>query len=148
MIVTDASIWVSIAYYNDIHRQATRVWLNEYLATNRGITAPTLLIAEVGGAVARRTGKSQFGHNAVKALTSHGFLRLIPIDQRLAATAAELAADYRLRGADALYVALAYSLDVPLLTWDQEQMAWVNKIVRAGPPGTIFGSNEHNVLPE
>jgi predicted nucleic acid-binding protein len=148
MIVTDASIWVSALRYNDIHRQATLIWLNEYIATNHAISAPTLLMAEVSGAVARRTGRSRLGHEALKELRGFDFLRLIPIDQQLATVAAELAADYRLRGADAVYAALAYSLDVPLLTCDREQMTRVQDVVKAGTPGTLFGSNAHTEPPQ
>jgi predicted nucleic acid-binding protein len=36
-------------------------------------------------------------------------------------TAASLAADVRLRGGDAVYVAAARRLDLPLITWDSEQ---------------------------
>jgi predicted nucleic acid-binding protein len=33
-----------------------------------------------------------------------------------------MAADLGLRGADAIYVALAHQLNVPFVTWDQEQL--------------------------
>jgi predicted nucleic acid-binding protein len=36
--------------------------------------------------------------------------------------AARCALDLRLRGADAVYVAVAHSLQVPLITWDREQL--------------------------
>ena len=48
-------------------------------------------------------------------------VRLVPVDVELAVLGAEAAAELGLRGADALYVALARRLDVPLVTWDQEQ---------------------------
>jgi predicted nucleic acid-binding protein len=43
------------------------------------------------------------------------------VDESLAREAAELAARLRLRGADAVYVAVARKLDLPLVTWDAEQ---------------------------
>jgi predicted nucleic acid-binding protein len=48
-------------------------------------------------------------------------LRLLPIDHLLAQAAAALAGRLRLRGADAVYVATAASLRLPLITWDVEQ---------------------------
>ena len=43
--------------------------------------------------------------------------------------AAEVAADLRLRGADAVYVAAARLLRVPLVTWDREQQQRAGAVV-------------------
>lgn len=48
-------------------------------------------------------------------------MRLVPIEAELSQLAARFAADQALRGADAVYVSLAYRLGVPLVTWDREQ---------------------------
>ncbi len=138
MMVTDASVWVSALHRNDVNRPPTRLWLANYLTYGGEVIAPTLLLAEVSGAIARRTGKSDLGHLVIAELLAYSFLRLLPIDYRLARLAAEMAADYRSRGADAIYAAVARAHQVPLLTWDQEQMARVRAVVRAGPPGTDF----------
>ncbi|MCC6190190.1 MAG: hypothetical protein IT318_14255 [Anaerolineales bacterium] len=42
------------------------------------------------------------------------------VDRRLGKAAAQLAGSAGLRGADAVYAALAQHLAVPLVTWDQE----------------------------
>jgi predicted nucleic acid-binding protein len=47
-------------------------------------------------------------------------LRLVASDRRLGKAAAELAASAGLRGADAVYAALAQHLSIPLVTWDEE----------------------------
>ena len=46
---------------------------------------------------------------------------MIPVDRALGLQAYHLAANLRIRGADAIYVALAQSLSIPLITWDAEQ---------------------------
>ena len=147
MIVTDASIWVSTMRYNEIHHQTTRIWIDKYIATGQKISAPTLIVAEVSGALARRTGRSRLGHIARHELSAYSFLQLISVDFHLASIASELAADCQLCGADAVYAALAYSLGVPLLTWDQEQITRVQKMIKAGTPGTSFGSNGQSNSP-
>jgi predicted nucleic acid-binding protein len=141
MIVTDASVWVSIFYHDDANRNATRRWLKRYLSENGKMVAPMLLVAEVSGAMARRTALSRLGHRALRRLVTDTSMRLVPMDDSLVMVAAELAADCRLRGADALYVALAYTLNVPLLTWDQEQIARVQGVIQAGTPTTLFGND-------
>jgi predicted nucleic acid-binding protein len=47
-------------------------------------------------------------------------LRLVALDRRLGRAAALLAASTSLRGADAVYAALAQHLSIPLVTWDEE----------------------------
>jgi len=61
-------------------------------------------------------------------------LRLVPIDAMLAETSAGLAGRFRLRGADAVYVAVAASLRLPLVTWDADQRDRVAAIVRVTSP--------------
>ena len=86
------------------------------------IVAPALALAEVAGAISRRTGHSSLGTGATASLQRLPSMRLIPVDVELAQLGAELAAGLHLRGADALYVALAHRLGVPLVTWDREQL--------------------------
>ena len=44
------------------------------------------------------------------------------MDRELAQSAARHAADLPLKGADAIYVALAQYLGIPLVTWDKEHL--------------------------
>jgi predicted nucleic acid-binding protein len=48
--------------------------------------------------------------------------------------AADLAANQRLRGADAMYVAIAQGLKIPLVSWDQEQVARASGAITAYMP--------------
>ena len=47
-------------------------------------------------------------------------VRLVAVERRLGPAAAQLAASAGLRGADAVYAALAQHLSIPLITWDEE----------------------------
>ena len=49
------------------------------------------------------------------------YLRFVPLTRSLALAAASLAADYRLRGADAVYVAVARQFGTTLVTLDDQQ---------------------------
>lgn len=121
MTVMDASVWVSALVPPDVNHTASRFWLDRYLAGGGIIVIPALLLPEVAGAISRRTGQPDLGRRAAEAVLRIPGLRLVPVDARLSEEAAELAADLRLRGADAVYVALARHLSVPLVTWDVEQ---------------------------
>ena len=74
---------------------------------------------EVGGSISRRTSAAN-GREALAALRRVRTLRLVPVDGKLAALAGTLAVDHGLRGADALYAAVAASLQIPLVTLDQD----------------------------
>jgi predicted nucleic acid-binding protein len=101
--------------------------------------SPTLLLADVAGALSRRIGQSELAHQAVQMLLRLTELRLVPVDGRLGRSAAQLAAEIGLRGVDAVYVATAHQLKVPLVTLDREQQARAGRLVEVGSPGQRGG---------
>jgi predicted nucleic acid-binding protein len=88
----------------------------------------------IAGAIARRTGKPELAHRALEGILRVPNLRLVSTDPRLGREAARLAADLCLRGADAMYVAVAHQLDVPLITWDREQRERAGQVVSVCTP--------------
>jgi predicted nucleic acid-binding protein len=134
MIVIDASVWVSHLIAQEIHHVVSRRWLAAVVHSKTVIAAPALLLAEVGGAIARRTGDTDLGHQAVNHVLSTPNLRLVYTDSALGMLAADLAANQRLRGADAMYVAIAQRLKIPLVSWDQEQVARASGAITAYMP--------------
>jgi predicted nucleic acid-binding protein len=120
-MVVDASVVVSRVVPNDVHHAASRAWLTRHVAEGGLLISPALLLPEVAGAIARRTRRYRLARRAVEELLRLPALRLVPIDDVLARAAATLAGRFRLRGADAVYVAAAAMLRLPLVTWDVEQ---------------------------
>ncbi len=105
------------------------------MGTGGTIVVPALLIPEVAGALARRSGSAERGQRAIAGLMSNPVLRVHASDE-LAEAAGAIAATHRLRGADAVYVALAAHLGVPLVTWDQEQIERTADVISALTPAT------------
>ena len=122
MYVVDASVWASYYIPDDIFYPISREWIRRQVEVLEVITAPAILLAEVGGAVSRRTGDSQQAFEALALMQRLPNFQVLEVDASLARFSADLAVDLRLRGADALYVALAQRLDIPLITWDREQL--------------------------
>jgi len=120
-MVVDASLVVSRLVPHDVHHEASRRWLTRHVAKGGLVIAPALLVPEVAGAVARRTDEVRLARRAVEALLRVPALRLVPVDDLLARSAARLAARLRVRGGDAIYLAVAVELRLPLVTWDFEQ---------------------------
>ena len=123
LVVVDASVWVSRLVPKDTFHQPVRTWMVEQRSRGTILLSPSLLLAEVAGAISRRTGEPRLARNAIDALTRLPGLRLIAMDQSIVQEAARLAADLGLRGADSFYVAVAVRLNLSLLTLDQDQRA-------------------------
>ena len=135
MFVVDASVWVSALVPMDVNHEPSRQWLQHVGDTGQLVVAPALLLAEVAGAVARRTGTPALGLRAVGLVNRLPMSRIVPVDHTLPQLGARMAAEARLRGADAIYVALANRLAIPLVTWDVEQRhrGAVNAVVLSPP---------------
>ena len=102
--------------------------------TAPGLTIPSLAIAEIAGAVARTRASSEDGRSAISLLLRTPGLRIVSVDRAVGEAAAEIASRYRLRGADAIYVAVARLLGLPLATLDQEMQERAAPIVEIIQP--------------
>jgi predicted nucleic acid-binding protein len=119
--VLDASVWVSRLVSQDEFHAAVKSWMEEQRESGVQFISPALLLAEVGGAISRRTGEARLGKKAITQLENLPGLRLVEMDNELVRQAAKLAAELGLRGADSMYVAVARQLDLPLVTFDVDQ---------------------------
>jgi predicted nucleic acid-binding protein len=97
-------------------------WLATASLDEEPIVAPVILLAEVGAALARARIQDPSPGEVIQLLRSRRLLELFPVSEKLAARAAVIVAACQLRGADAIYVALADILATPLVTLDQQQL--------------------------
>ncbi len=119
--VADASVMVAVLYPQDPFHQVSRTWFDRHLQAGNHLAAPLLLMSEVAGVIRRETGDAVLARQAVQWLYDLPELQRYPLDEALAHLAADAAVDLALRGADAVYVALAAQLQLPLVTWDRQQ---------------------------
>ena len=136
MTVTDASVWVSRFLNDDAFHVASLAWLTRMISEGRPLVAPASMLAEVAGAITRRTGTTQLGYEVVQRIRRAPSLQLVAIDADLGNYAAEIASSYRLRGADAMYVAVAQRLQLPLVSWDKEQIERAAGLIPASEPAS------------
>ena len=130
----DASVRVSRQVAADAHHPLSQTWLEAFVGNGGQWVAPVWLLAEVVGAISRRTTEARLGQAALKMVLGLPALRIVSVERRLGMRAAQLAADLGLRGAEAGYVALAQQLKVPLITLDQEQLDRTSRIIIARQP--------------
>jgi predicted nucleic acid-binding protein len=106
------------------------------------VIVPTLLLPEIASAVARasddRAGALQYA-NATAALPHLTLVSLTPTTGR---QAAELAATYRLRGADAVYFAVARRYGTTLVSRDEEQRSRGSAVATCQTPEEALSSRK------
>ena len=135
-VVSDASVWVAFFLTADVTHAASFAWIDQHTASGGMLVAPAILLTEVA-ALSRRLGPAngpQLALQAAATLARLPLLRIVPMDEALVTTATDLAARLGLRGADALYVAAAQRLNLPLLTWDAEQLTRPAGLIHAFHP--------------
>jgi predicted nucleic acid-binding protein len=131
-LVLDASVWVPRLVNKDIFHAPVKDWMKTQRAENVEFLAPSLLLAEVGGAISRRTGSLELGQKAIEQLQNLPGLRLVEMDNQLMSESAQLAAEFGLRGANSTYAAVALRLNLPLVSLDADQK------IRAGKKITVL----------
>jgi predicted nucleic acid-binding protein len=87
------------------------------------VIVPALLVPEIASAVARATDDSDAAIQYAHATAALPHLTLVSLTTAVARQAAELAATHGLRGADAVYVAVARRYGTTLVSRDAEQLA-------------------------
>jgi len=128
-IVADASLWIARLVSEDVFYRPVKDWMAARLEEQDQFLAPSLLLAEIGGAISRCT-TAALALRATEQVQSLPGLQLIEMEQSLIDDAAQLAAELGLRGADSTYVAVAVRLDLPLITLDVDQGQRAAKRVR------------------
>jgi len=134
MYVVDASVLVSWSLSQDAHHVESHSWISERVRKRENIVLSGLALAELAGAVSRRTGNRDLGRQAFILVLRLSVVELTQLDRSTTLLAAGLAAQLSLRGSDAIYVALASRLDLPLVTWDEEQAERAGVAVKVRSP--------------
>jgi len=129
--VIDASVWVAWLDTKDAHHGAAATLLEGCQERGELLRSPSIALPEVLGSLARK-GASAERQNEVLGLFTGPAIVLNDVTFELASEAARLAGLYRLRGCDAIYVALAKQHSEPFLTFDAEQKERGLRALEAG----------------
>ncbi len=125
---------VSVLHPPDVNYHVCRTWLRQYSHAGSEPVAPILLLSEVVGTIARRTGNPALGPQAARRLWQLPELYRVPINELLGVQATEPGADLGPRRADAIYVALAAQLQLPCATSNRQQRECCGQRVDARTP--------------
>ena len=81
-----------------------------------------MLLVETVAAVARMTGNTALAQREIGVIRRFPGMKLVGLTLSRARLAARLTAVHRLRGADAVYLAVAAEYGTTLITWDAEML--------------------------
>ena len=140
-LTIDASVFVSAALPSEVQFSNIGAFLNKIRLWPRVLHRPTLLVPETAASLARCANNAGVGQNSVRWVTSFPGMNLISLDLARVLQAARLAATYRMRGADAVYVAVAQEIGTTLITWDAEMLSRGAQAVAVMTPSDWLAAN-------
>ena len=121
-VVIDASVWVAFFLTADINYAASYNWIDRHTSAGGMVVGPSIVLTEVASAISRRLTQFQLAIHAAQTISRLALMRIVPMDSTLIWEATDISARFGLRGGDSIYVATAKQLNLPLLTWDREQL--------------------------
>lgn len=133
-VVIDASVFVAASRPSEAHYLESLEFLERLRSEGETVFCPVLVLAECSGAIARTTQSSSLAARIVLLIGEMQNLQLIAVTLPLARQASVLAGAHRLRGADAVYVAVASEFKATLVTWDDEMLERTPQEVSAITP--------------
>lgn len=140
MYTLDANIFVRDADPRDADHAVCHALLVHLGRSSTIIIEPMIVLAEVAGALSRELRDPMRGRLVIELLVALPNVSYIPVDVALGREAAEIAADYGLRGMDALYVAVARRSGSAFVSLDAEARRRAAVIVSAITPAEALAA--------
>ncbi len=129
MYTLDASVWVNGFDRKEPGANTTRQLLQLLAEQGRPIVIPNLALVEVAGSVSRTRRRPAKAIAFVDTIARLPHVTVVPLTAELAEAAAQLAARHALRGADAVYAAVALAAGFTLVSLDGEHLTRLRSVV-------------------
>lgn len=142
-VVVDASVWVSRLMPQDVNHDASSFWMERFTAEGGFLVAPVFLLIEIAASISRVTGDTALAKQIVEDIKSDSMMQAMPLDTTLVQAAVTIAADLQLRAGDATYVVAAHQLNIPLISWDKEQLQRAGSLVSTYTPDNYAFQEVH-----
>lgn len=136
LFTIDASVFVAAYQSNEKHSAVSREFLRRVSMAGSPLIEPAILPVEVAAALTRTGNNTALAAEYAESIMALPHLNIQSVDEHLARRALALAAECRLRGADALYVAMAMLYGACLVTLDAEQLKRASATAHACKPET------------
>jgi predicted nucleic acid-binding protein len=144
MYTLDASVWVNGFDRKEPGAITTRHLLQLLAVQGRPIIIPNLALVEVAGSVSRTRRRPAKATAFVDTIVRLPHVTVVPLTADLAEAAAQLAARHALRGADAVYAAVALAAGCTLISLDGEHLARLRNVVPTLTPAAALEFVQQN----
>jgi len=138
MYTLDANIYARDIDRNDPNYDDCHALIERLKQGDVRVIVPTLLLAELAASISRVRRDPMRARITVDALQALPYMEFIALDRTLGQEAAEIAADRAVKGADAVYIAVALRHGCILVTLDQEQATRAAPIVPVMTPQAVL----------
>jgi predicted nucleic acid-binding protein len=138
VFVIDASVYVADARPSEPFHAEAKTVLRAMADRGATLVLPAIALAEVAGALVRAIGDPQLAQATAEMYGQWPGARVAAVDEALGILACEIASEARLKGCDAVYVALARVYGAVLVSLDREQIARSPTDVTARTPGELL----------
>ncbi len=139
MYTLDASVWVNACDQREPGHAISRQLITLLRERAIAVILPTLALPEIAGSVSR-TRTQAFGAAYVRSVVAQQNVEFVNLSAALARQAMLLAAAQRLRGADAVYAALARRRNTTLVSRDAEHLTRLTAIIVVQTPEQVLES--------
>jgi predicted nucleic acid-binding protein len=133
-LTIDASVFVSAFTPSETAHQASKRFMANVRDLATPIVVPVLVLPEISAALSRGQGKPELAKAFVRELGNLPNTTFVDLNKSIADLAVSIAADYRLRGSDAVYAAVAVRFGAELITLDREQLHRLRKAAAVRTP--------------
>lgn len=140
MYTVDASVWVNAFDQREPGHEISRQFLDLLRTQALPIVVPNLVLVEISGAISRTRHDSVRALEFVTALSHLPNVTLKILDDMLVDEALKLAARHGLRGADAVYAAVATQSGCTLISLDNEHLTRLVNIVTVRTPAAALAA--------
>ena len=134
MSVVDASVFVASVIRDEKYHAEAVAWLNRALAETATLDVPAIVLSEVAAAISRGQDDDELAKRTLNLLLSTDLIQIFAVTPELARRAAEIGLEQRIRGCDAVYVALAEQLGTELVSLDQQQLERATAVIPTRHP--------------
>ena len=134
MYCIDASVFINSEIEGEQFHEYSAKLMQKIRERGITIIVPEIVLPEISSAIARGTDDPENALEFVKELKQIPNIVFVPIDMELAEESSRLAAQYRLRGCDAIYVAVAFMFNARLISLDKQQSERAAECIEVATP--------------
>ncbi|MBN2394483.1 MAG: PIN domain-containing protein [Anaerolineae bacterium] len=138
MFTIDASVHINALNPSEAGSTESQICLQRLVVMQQPFFSPTLLLVEVAAAIARVLDDAGLALELTRGIQALPRQLWIPLDNAMAELAAQLGVHARLRGADAVYAAVARRYGATLITRDRQQLDRLSALVRVMTPEDVL----------